>query len=161
MAIQFEAFKTALSAQSGKQVGFVLPNGQRVPAHFHITDVGSVHRHFIDCGGQVREEYFVQIQLWLGADKAHRLSCDTAAKILQQSQVVLNKLPELARREVMVEYQTEVAGLYAIGEIRVTDKEVVFELQAAKTQCLAALRHEQDKQDGAASACCGQSSCCG
>ena len=30
---------------------FQLPNGQFVPAHFHITEVGNVTRNYIDCGG--------------------------------------------------------------------------------------------------------------
>ena len=28
---------------------FQLPNGDFVPPHFHITEVGMVHKHFIDC----------------------------------------------------------------------------------------------------------------
>jgi hypothetical protein len=33
---------------------FKLENGQLVPAHFHITEVGKVSKHFIDCGGTIR-----------------------------------------------------------------------------------------------------------
>ena len=31
-------------------VRFQLPNGTLVPEHFHVTEVGEVARHFIDCG---------------------------------------------------------------------------------------------------------------
>ncbi|MEX2380661.1 MAG: DUF6428 family protein, partial [Vicingaceae bacterium] len=29
-------------------------NGELVPRHFHITEVGVIDKHFIDCGGTVR-----------------------------------------------------------------------------------------------------------
>ncbi|MBD3754987.1 MAG: hypothetical protein IE937_05010 [Gammaproteobacteria bacterium] len=138
-----------------------MPDGQAVPAHFHITDVGSVFRHFIDCGGQIGDEAYVQIQLWLGADSAHRLTAQTAGKILQQSQPVLARLPDLARSEVMVEYQTTLTSLYAIDVVRVTTDALLFALSAVQTQCLAALRHERDKVSGRAAACCAQGTCCG
>ena len=52
---------------------FILPNGQFIPAHFHITEVGLNTRHFIDCGGTERIEKKVNLQLWVeDADKEHR-----------------------------------------------------------------------------------------
>ncbi len=36
------------------EIVFQLPNGEFVPPHFHITEVGAVSRHFIDCGGTER-----------------------------------------------------------------------------------------------------------
>lgn len=35
---------------------FLLPEGVQVPAHFHVTEVGMITRHFIDCGGKERLE---------------------------------------------------------------------------------------------------------
>ena len=49
------------------------PYGKRIPAHYHITDIGAVSASFIDCGAQMREEKRVHIQLWLGRDLAHRI----------------------------------------------------------------------------------------
>lgn len=161
MSIRFAGFEQVLRDYPDKRIEFVLPDGQAVPAHFHITDVGSVFRHFIDCGGQIRDEAYVQIQLWLGADSEHRLTARTAGKILQQSQSVLARLPDLAHSAVMIEYQTNLTALYALGEVRVTAEALLFGLQPTQTQCLAALRHERDKQRGEVSACCGQSACCG
>ena len=43
---------------------FELPNGTTVPAHFHVTEVGLVTKHFIDCGGTVRNEKVANFQLW-------------------------------------------------------------------------------------------------
>jgi len=34
----------------------MLENGTMVPEHFHVTEVGVVTKHFIDCGGTVRNE---------------------------------------------------------------------------------------------------------
>ena len=51
-----------------------LPNGSLVPAHFHITEIGLLSKHFIDCGGTVREEKVATLQLWTADDVEHRLS---------------------------------------------------------------------------------------
>ena len=49
-------------------IAFQLPNGQLVPSHFHVTEVGKVSKHFIDCGGTVRKEEVVNFQLWEAND---------------------------------------------------------------------------------------------
>jgi hypothetical protein len=46
------------------QIAFQLPNGELVPNHFHVTEVGKITKHFIDCGGVVRTEEVVNFQLW-------------------------------------------------------------------------------------------------
>ena len=35
---------------------FVLENGEQVPDHFHVTEVGQISKKFIDCGGTIRDE---------------------------------------------------------------------------------------------------------
>lgn len=37
--------------QKLETIGFQLPNGELVPNHFHVTEVGKITKHFIDCGG--------------------------------------------------------------------------------------------------------------
>ena len=44
-----------------------------VPSHFHVTEVGKITKHFIDCGGTVRNEEVVNFQLWQADDYDHRL----------------------------------------------------------------------------------------
>jgi hypothetical protein len=44
-------------------VDFQLPDGSFVPEHFHVTEIGLINRHFIDCGGVVRKESTVNFQL--------------------------------------------------------------------------------------------------
>lgn len=158
--MDFKPFQRVLYENPTKQIKFDLPNGDSVPAHFHITDVCSVFKHAIDCGGQTREEAQVQIQLWLGADMEHRLISDTAVKILQQSHAILKKLPDLANTPVVIEYQTEATALYQISHVNLSESEIVFDLQTTQTQCLAALRHEQEKRLGRTTSCCQQNKCC-
>lgn len=158
--MMFAEFQRVINAAGQREITFILPNGDRVPSHFHITDVGSVFQHFIDCGGQTRSVSFVQIQLWLGADTEHRLTAATAAKILQQSYPVLRKLPGLADSEVAIEYQTDVTARYDIHEATMTDSEVLFSLTTPPTQCWAAIRHLNAKGDEGgghptSTACCG------
>lgn len=51
---------------------FTLPNGEKVPAHFHVTEIGKISKNFIDCGGTVRHEDVVNFQLWSADDVNHR-----------------------------------------------------------------------------------------
>ena len=37
-------------------IQFIQIDGIEVPAHFHVTEVGLITKHFIDCGGVVRKE---------------------------------------------------------------------------------------------------------
>ena len=54
-------------------IAFKLPNGDLVPSHFHVTEVGKITKHFIDCGGVIRKEEKVNFQLWEANDYDHRL----------------------------------------------------------------------------------------
>jgi hypothetical protein len=92
------------------EVNFVLPNGTHVPAHFHVTEVGEITKHFIDCGGTVRIEKVVNFQLWEANDFDHRLAPQKLLNIIQLSEKVLN----IGDYEVEVEYQTETIGKYNI-----------------------------------------------
>ena len=54
-------------------IAFQLPDGSLVPRHFHVTEVGKITKHFIDCGGTIRNEEVVNFQLWEANDYDHRL----------------------------------------------------------------------------------------
>ena len=54
--------------ETAKHLTIQLPNGSLVPAHFHITEIGLLSKHFIDCGGTVREEKVATLQLWTADD---------------------------------------------------------------------------------------------
>ena len=39
-----------------KYIVFELPEGKKVPSHFHITEIGIIRKTYIDCGGNIRDE---------------------------------------------------------------------------------------------------------
>jgi len=47
------------------QLSFELSDGTKVPAHFHITEVGQLDRYFLDCGGTVRKTSKVNFQMYV------------------------------------------------------------------------------------------------
>jgi len=91
-------------------VDFELQNGTKVPDHFHVTEVGVVHKHFIDCGGTIRNEKMANFQLWNANDTDHRLKPQKLLNIIELSE---NKLG-LEDLEIEVEYQMETIGKYAL-----------------------------------------------
>ena len=47
----FRDLQNALEANPNRFPRFVLPDGDYIPAHAHVTEVGHLVRNFIDCGG--------------------------------------------------------------------------------------------------------------
>ena len=108
---------------------FLLPGGQRVPDHFHVTEVGETTKRFIDCGGTVRSQQVASLQLWSATDYDHRLAGNKLADIIRlaQDRLKLGDLP------VEVEYQGEqTIETYALA---VTDGKL--QLTGQQTDCLA------------------------
>ncbi len=93
-----------------KTIAFKLPNGELVPNHFHVTEVGKITKHFIDCGGVVRNEEVVNFQLWNANDYDHRLHPEKLVKIIELSEKVL----EIGDLEIEVEYQGDTIGKYSL-----------------------------------------------
>jgi hypothetical protein len=116
----------ALDGQS--KIEFQLPNGELVPAHFHVTEVGLNTKSFIDCGGTVRNEQRIVFQLWEENDYDHRLHPDKLVKIIELSQNTLNLPNEI----VEVEYQGPTIGKYGLSFSKGT-----FYLEPLQTNCLA------------------------
>jgi hypothetical protein len=111
------------------KVKFQLPNGEFVPAHFHVTEVGIITRNFIDCGGTMRNEKSVNFQLWEAEDYDHRLGAQKLHDIIRLSE---NKLGIDENMDVEVEYQGTTIGKYNLefnGEH--------FVLVNTQTNCLA------------------------
>jgi hypothetical protein len=92
-------------------VTFQLPDGSTVPIHFHVTEVGQITKHFIDCGGTVRNEKKVNFQLWEANDFDHRLAPQKLLNIISLSE---NKLG-IEDSEIEVEYQSNTIGKYDLG----------------------------------------------
>jgi len=70
----------ALDANPKRFPRFVLPDGDYIPAHAHVTEVGHLVRNFIDCGGLTGQEEKVVLQTHVGSDTDHRLRSDGLQK---------------------------------------------------------------------------------
>ena len=111
-----------------EQIAFQLPNGNLVPNHFHVTEVGKVTKHFIDCGGTVRNEEVVNFQLWEADDYDHRLHPEKLVHIIELSEKTLH----IGDLEIEVEYQGTTIGKYSLGFDGTN-----FLLETKQTDCLA------------------------
>lgn len=115
--------------ETAEAVNFKLPSGTYVPEHFHVTEVGMVTKHFIDCGGVERLEKVVNFQLWDANDFEHRLKPKKLLNIINLSEEKLG----IGNLEIEVEYQSDTIGKYDLG---FNGKD--FELIPKTTTCLAA-----------------------
>lgn len=89
-------------------VNFNLPDGTVVPEHFHVTEVGSITKNFIDCGGTVRKENVANFQLWDANDFDHRLKPQKLLGIIELSEKILG----IEDLEIEVEFQGTTIGKY-------------------------------------------------
>lgn len=110
-------------------IAFQLPNGDLVPNHFHITEVGKITKNFIDCGGTVRNEEVVNFQFWEANDYDHRLHPEKLIHIIELSEEKL-QIPDL---EIEVEYQMK----ETIGKFNLDFDGTNFLLKPKATTCLA------------------------
>lgn len=140
-------------------IGFQLPNGEWVPGHFHVTEVGKLVKHFIDCGGTVREETVINFQLWNADDYDHRLHPEKLIKIIELSEKVL----QLENWDIEVEYQGDTIGKYGLDY-----NGKYFLLTQKHTDCLAReecnlpinISHDDTSTSGNLSCCGPLSKCC-
>ncbi len=107
---------------------FYLEDGTMVPAHFHITELGTITKKFIDCGGTVREENAINFQLWSANDYDHRLTADKLLSIIN----IAEKAVDLEDHNIEIEYQ---AG--TIGKFGLSLHDGKFVLTSKHTDCLA------------------------
>jgi len=131
-----------LNLENLKTVNFQLPNGELIPNHFHVTEVGQISKKFIDCGGTVRNEDVINLQLWEANDYDHRLHPEKLIHIIQLSEKTL----ELQDLTIEVEYQgksIQKFGLDFNGEN--------FLLLAKQTDCLAKAKCETPTKE---TSCC-------
>lgn len=111
-----------------KNISFKLPDGNLVPEHFHVTEIGKITKHFIDCGGVERKEEMVNFQLWNADDYDHRLHPEKLLRIIEMAEQKLH----ITNSEIEVEYQGETIqkfGLEFDGQS--------FLLVNKQTDCLA------------------------
>ncbi len=128
--MKLSQLKTFLAANEA--LHFELPDGTRVPAHFHVTEVGEVTKTFIDCGGTHRRERVANLQLWNANDYDHRLHPEKLVYILElaEKQLGLGDLPievEYQGPDSIVKYDLEAAT----GKLLLTGKQTACLAQEA------------------------------
>jgi hypothetical protein len=154
--------KNLLSTHSGLHFRIRLPNGSPVPLSFHVTEVGRVHKTFLDCGGKLRETITCQLQIWVGSDYDHRIETGKMAAILNKANAYLPD-PSIP---VEIEYEEKVISQYIIANHEVTEDAVVLILENKHTECLAPELCGLPPLPGASrygnttSTCCGPKGCC-
>ena len=117
-----------LNLENITELNIIQANGIAVPKHFHITEAGLTTKHFIDCGGTVRMEKNVSIQVWVADDIEHRLVPEKLKNIISLSDRFFNG----EDLEVEVEYQTETISRYGLDFVGNN-----FVLTNKFTDCLA------------------------
>jgi hypothetical protein len=110
------------------KIVFIQDNGTKVPEHVHLTEIGVIQKHFIDCGGTIRKEEKISFQLWYAQDVDHRLSPEKLRSIITLSEQTLG----ITDGEIEVAYQGDTIGLYQLSFDGVN-----FILKPTYTACLA------------------------
>lgn len=147
---------------TAESVDFQLENGTIVPEHFHVTEVGVITKHFIDCGGTVRNEKVANFQLWNANDYDHRLKPGKLLGIIGLSEKILG----MEDLEIEVEYQSDTIGKY---DLEYNGKN--FVLASKQTTCLASdscgipvskqkIKLELNSLQNQAAACCSPGGGC-
>ena len=116
-----------LYLKNAKKVEFQLPNGNYVPPHFHVTEVGLNSKKFIDCGRNIRNSKKVNFQLWSADDYNHKISPKKLLNIIEISEETF-LLEDL---EIEIEFQQSTIGVFDLDY-----KNDVFQLVNKKTDCL-------------------------
>ena len=155
--IDVKTLKEHLANHPGKEAQLILPGGEEVPQHFHVTEVGGVRKDFIDCGGTKRVSSWCLLQAWVATDVEHRVGTDKLLKVLEMGASVMpgDFLP------VEVEYEAGVISQYPLAAVEAGEEAVILKLGTKHTDCLA-----KDKcgipeyGDEPLSDCCGTPGCC-
>ena len=142
-----------LAAHRDHQLAMILPDGGRVPAHAHVTEVGRIDRHFIDCGGTVRRSSFCCLQVWVADDVDHRLTAGKLADIIGRAAAI-----EVSDLEVEIEYEDGFISQFPVVEARLDGSALVLALGTKHTDCLAKELCLPAESGGE---CCAGSGCCG
>jgi hypothetical protein len=132
---------------------FVLPDGDLVPLHAHVTEIGRVDKNFIDCGGKARSWSNCTLQVWVAEnDEEHRFAPGKLAKVVDMAMPIFRG-DDL---DVEVEYE-DCSGLsqYPVLEAQVSDEALKFRLGAKHTDCLAKEACGLEPAKAGGGSCCG------
>lgn len=153
--------KSLLTEHSASHFRIRLPDGAAVPVSFHVTEIGRLHKTFLDCGGKLRESTTCQLQVWVGEDYNHRIETGKMAAILEKAKSILpdDSVP------VEIEYEEGVISQYTIREFEKLEDAIVLILANKHTACLAPELCGLPSIDrlpsiGGSAPCCGPKGCC-
>ncbi len=140
-----------------------LPHAE-IPVCFHVTEIGTATKDFLDCGGTRRRETWQQWQIWVGPDVDHRLAAGKLAGILKKSEAAGfdGALPIRLECEDPAA-AAPVAGFYhLVDATRTPEGAVVLAASPVRTTCLAMDQCMPSHLLPGASAgpCCGPTGCC-
>jgi hypothetical protein len=133
---------------------FILPDGNSVLRHFHLTEVGYVEKNFVDCGGTKRRSATCVVQTYVADDLDHRLTAEKMGSILELGGSVLPG----DEFEMEVEYDCCVISQYPIESAEAAGEYLDFHLAGKHTDCLAKDKcgiDEGSPESATAAACCG------
>jgi hypothetical protein len=133
--MNLKELKTRLHQHPALTLAIALPDGRRIPAHYHVTEVGHVTKKFVDCGGKFRASETCVLQTYIGssADDGHRLTAGKLLHILGLAGFVLpsGELP------VEVEYEDHAISQFPVTGTTVAGDTLTLELGTKHTDCLA------------------------
>jgi hypothetical protein len=158
--MKLKDLKATLALHPDALPRFILPDGDQIPAHCHITEVGHVTKRFIDCGGKLHvKKVTCLLQTWVNAgDLDHRLNAGTFARILQLGDQVLPH----DEMDVEVEYDCCVVAQYPVAAANFSGRNIDIQLGEKHTDCLAKERCgiendaccTEEAEAGATAGCC-------
>ena len=161
--------KACLLKRPDLPLALELPGGRRVPAHYHVTEVGHVVKKFVDCGGKFRATETCVLQTHVGSprDDGHRLTAGRLAHILGLADSILPS----AALPVEVEYEDGVISQFPVAGADFADGALALRLGLKHTDCLAKEKCGAEDAGGgvagkspAGAGCCagaaGRAACC-
>ena len=153
--MKLSQFTAHLEAHPEHELTFILPDGGRIPAHAHITEVGRVDKSFIDCGGTIRSISAATLQAWVADDVEHRFAPAKLAGVLERSKALFRG-DDL---DVEIEYEDGFISQFPVIEAGADESRVFFRLGTKHTDCLAKEVCMAPGENEEA-ACCGGTGCC-
>ncbi len=124
--------KTKLARQTHASIRFLLPSGEFVPAHAHVTEVARIDKQFVDYGGALRNDTFCRLQTGFADDMDQRLTAGKLLEILDKSKSFLVS-DDL---DVDIEHEAGYISQFPLESVEVAPDETVLHLGTRHTACL-------------------------
>lgn len=152
-----EGFINRLQEDAGKALIFVGPDGRRVPADYHITEIKDVSIASVDCGGRSATARETVTQLWTprNDDAGVPMTTDKAHAIFARVGKVRALDPDA---EALFEWGDQHLRMAVchVDRLDVTSEELVVYLDVRQPVCKPAL----DMVPEAAHCCAPAAGCC-